>query len=211
MLDLLPDKFWRWTVADGSYCKLAAGVSLIGLCLIVTPITQADTVKRWVDKEGRVHFSYQDGTQKTDAAKDSTAHAWIDPRGRKVYSDRSRQSIEAAQRRMLRLTQCMQGVTEIISGPVAPAATVGSGRVVLLTARWCAPSKKARAYLKKNKIKFVEYDIDRQKAGRILYTQLSRRGIPVIIAGSQRMFGFRADLAKDILQRSGHLLPPGNN
>ena len=110
---------------------------------------------------------------------------------------------------MLRLMQCMEGVTEIISSPVAPAA--GSGRVVLLTARWCASSKQARTWLQKNKIKFVEYDIDRHRAGRILYTQLPRRGIPVIIAGGQRMFGFRADLARDILQRSGHLLRHNNN
>lgn len=199
-------------MVDRSYFRFAAGVCLIGLCLIFIPIAQADTVKRWVDKEGLVHFSYQDNTRKTKAGKDGTrTHDWTDSRGHKVYSDRSRKSIEVEKRRMLRLTQCMEGVTEIISSPVATATSVGSGRVVLLTARWCKSSKKARAYLKKNKIKFVEYDIDRQRAGRILYDQLPRRGIPVIIAGGQRMFGFRADLAKNILQRSGHLKPRRKN
>ncbi len=197
----LQDKSWRWTVDGGSYFRFAA-ISIIAVSLFIAAIqtAQANGVMRWVDDKGQVHFSDRPENSKVET-EGGQPYGWMDPRGRKIYSDRSREKVEAERRQTLRYKECLEGITEIISGP----ATAGSGRVVLLTARWCAASKKARAYLKKNRIKFVEYDIDHHRAGRILYESLHRRGVPVIIAGNQRMFGFRADLMKGVLQRSGHL------
>lgn len=187
--------------AAGLYFRTAVVVSLAVLLLVATtPVAQADDVIRWVDDKGRVHFSDRPDNSNVDT-EGGRPYDWMDTRGRKIYSDRSQKKVNAERRRILRNMECLQGITEIISGPV----TAGTGRVVLLTARWCALSKEARAYLNKNKIKFVEYDIDRHRAGRILYESLARRGVPVIIAGGQRMFGFRADLVKGVLQRSGHL------
>ncbi len=197
----LQDKSWRWTVDGGSYFRFSA-IGLLAVFLFITanPAAQADEVIRRVDDMGRVHFSNQTDSSKVDA-EGGHPYGWVGPHGHKIYSDRSREKVKAEHRRIHHNMECLKGITEIISGPV----TAGTGRVVLLTARWCAPSKKARAYLKKNRIKFVEYDIDRHRAGRILYESLPRRGVPVIIAGGQRMFGFRADLVKGVLQRSGHL------
>jgi len=190
----------------GSYYKAAVVFSLmVVLAGTVTPVSFAEGVIRSVDDEGRVLFSNDqnnnnsrvDGEHNPDQAR-----GWTDSQGRKIYSDRSPDKVRQERRQIQNQMECLEGVTEVYTGP----ATAGSGRVVLLTAQWCASSNAARAYLVKNRIKFVEYDIDRKRAGRVLYQQLPRQAVPAIIAGNQRMFGFRADLANDILRRSGHLL-----
>ena len=174
---------------------------LIGIaCLVViTPqALLAEEVHRWVDEEGRVHFSNQ---PPADNNATDTTHDWTDPRGRKTYSDRSPDQIKAERRRLMRTIECMTGLTEIINSPQMAART----GVVLLTARWCETSRPARQYLKKNNIRFVEYDIDRSARGRSLYLSLSRKGVPVLLAGKQQMFGFRSDLAESMLRQTGHL------
>ncbi len=194
-------------MAGASYCNIISTVVLAALLTIVfIPDVHAEEVKRWVDEQGRVHFTYQSNNKKNAVADDGAAtHDWKDASGRKVFSDRTAKKIKSDRSKSLHLAQCLQGVTEVVTNPVTRSSASGRSTVVLLTAKWCAASNKARAYLKKNKIKFVEYDVDQHRAGRILYGKLSQRGIPTIIAGGQRMFGFRADLAKEILQRSGHL------
>jgi len=161
--------------------------------------TQAADVYRWVDDEGRVHFSNEpkpNSTRETDKP-----HDWTDARGNKTYSDRSRDQIRTDRRRLMRSIECMSGLTEIIDSPAKPSR----GGVVLLTARWCDTSRLARQYLKKNKIRYLEYDIDRSAKGRNLYLGLARKGVPVLLAGTEQMFGFREDLAENMLQRAGHL------
>lgn len=203
MPNLLPDRLWQLMAVDGSFYKAVAVVSLaVFLLATVAYVASADGVIRSVDDEGRVHFSNEQKNNKSKAdGGQGQTRGWTDSQGHKIYSDRSPEKARQEQRQIKRQMECMEGVTEIFSGP----ATAGSGRVVLLTSRWCASSKMARAYLRKNKIEFVEYDIDRQRAGRVLYQQLPRRAVPAIVAGNQKMFGFRADLANDLLRRSGHL------
>jgi glutaredoxin len=73
-----------------------------------------------------------------------------------------------------------------------------------LSARWCPVSAKARAYLRKHKIHFREYDIEHQARGRGLYAYLGTRAVPVILVGRQYMYGFyAADLARMLRHRRG--------
>ncbi|MFV1997190.1 MAG: glutaredoxin family protein [Acidiferrobacterales bacterium] len=190
---------------DGSYYKTVAVFSLaVFLAGTVAPVSYAGGVIRSVDDEGRVHFSNEQNNNKSGTGGEPTPDQswdWTDSQGRKIYSDRSPEEVRQERRQIQLRMECLEGVTEVYTGP----ATAGTGRVVLLTAQWCASSNTARAYLIKNRIKFVEYDIDLKRAGRVLYQQLPRQAVPAIIAGNQRLFGFRADLANDILKRSGHL------
>lgn len=202
MPNLLPDKSWQLMAVDGSFYKAVAVFSLTMFFVAnVTPVSSADSVTRSVDDEGRVHFSNKQKNQADGDGVSSYSKGWTDSQGHKIYSDRSPEKARQEQSRIRHQMECLEGVTEIYSGPT----TAGSGRVVLLTARWCTSSNSARAYLRKNGINFVEYDIDRHRAGRVLYKQLPRRAVPAIVAGNQRMFGFRTDLANDLLRRSGHL------
>ncbi len=169
------------------------------LVLLIASSSLAEEVYRWVDDKGRVHFSDQPKS-KSKNNKDST-HDWVDVRGRKTYSDRSEDQIKAERRRLSRNMECMSGLTEIIEIPSSQPRS----RVVLLTARWCGLSRQARQHLKKKKIRFVEYDIERNRLGRSLYLSLARKGVPVILIGKKQMFGFRADLADTLLQEHGQI------
>ena len=55
---------------------------------------------------------------------------------------------------------------------------------------WCGYCKQARQYFKKNKIDFVEYDIEKSRNVRRAYKKLGATGVPVILVGKQRMNGF---------------------
>lgn len=193
-------------MAGGLCSRFATAVLLVSILgMGVVPGMRADSITRWVDDKGHVHFSNQPqnknkSNKKNNGSPAPKPHDWTGRKGKKTYSDRSPKKVQADRQRIQSKMACMEGITEIISGP----ASTGSGRVVLLTATWCESSKKARAYLKKNRIRFIEYDIDRHRAGRVMYEKLPRRGVPVIIAGNQKMFGFRADLAAKVLFRSGH-------
>lgn len=130
-------------------------------------------------------------------------HDWTDPRGHKIYSDRSREQLNAEQQRRRHHLECLRGLIEIIDNPKAARRD----RVVLLTASWCGASNQARQYLRRNRISFVEYDIDRSQKGRTLYLSLEQRGVPALLAGRQQMFGFSEELAEQVLNRSGHPVP----
>jgi glutaredoxin len=184
---------WCSSIRTMRYLLIVLAASLIDVSVL------ADEVYRWVDENGRVHFSDQP-RDKTESTKDTT-HDWVDVRGNRTYSDRSREQIKAERRRFIRKLECMNGLTEVIELPNSQSRT----RVVLLTARWCSLSKQARAWLKKNKVAFKEYDIDRSRLGRSLYLGLARKGVPAILVGQKQMFGFRADLAETLFRENGQL------
>ncbi len=60
----------------------------------------------------------------------------------------------------------------------------------MFSASWCGYCKKAKAYFKENRIRFTEYDIEKNSKGKRLYTQMGATGVPVILVGNKRMNGF---------------------
>lgn len=62
--------------------------------------------------------------------------------------------------------------------------------VVMYSTAWCKYCKKARSYFEKNKIAFVEYDVETSAKGKQDYMRLGASGVPIILVGKQRMNGF---------------------
>ena len=68
--------------------------------------------------------------------------------------------------------------------------------ITLYSASWCGYCKKARAFLKKSKLKFTEHDIEKnQNAARELARKAKRAGlqlggVPIIDVGGRLMKGF---------------------
>lgn len=172
------------------------GVFLIMLA-VLSMTADAGQIHRWEDAQGRVHYSNK--PRQASGGDADSAHDWVNARGNKTYSDRSRKQIQQDKQRLLREMECMRDLTEIIEEPAARPRV----RVVLLTARWCDLSRQARSYLQQTGIKFVEYDIDRNRLGRSLYASLAKKGIPVLLVGKSQMFGFRTDLADKLLRQQG--------
>jgi len=69
-------------------------------------------------------------------------------------------------------------------------------KITLYSTSWCGYCKKARAFLKKQKLKFTEHDIEKnRKAARKLAQKAKRAGlelggVPVIDVGGRLMNGF---------------------
>ena len=71
-------------------------------------------------------------------------------------------------------------------------------KVVMYSTAWCGICKKARRYFRKNRVPFVEYDVEQSSKGRRDYKKLQGRGVPIILVGDRRMNGFSADRFESI-------------
>jgi glutaredoxin len=61
--------------------------------------------------------------------------------------------------------------------------------VVLLTASWCGPCKRAIALFKESKIPHRAYDIEKTEKGMKMYKKLGGGGIPIIFIGNRMIRG----------------------
>ncbi len=124
-------------------------------------------------------------------------YRWLDDTGKVHFSDRppvgdSADDIEV---------KSYRGSPEISA---VPAESV-SAQVTMFTTSWCGYCKRARAYLNKMGIPFVEYDVERDEIGKREYKKLNGRGVPVILVGNQRMNGFSAPSLEKLLRNAGLL------
>jgi glutaredoxin len=63
--------------------------------------------------------------------------------------------------------------------------------VVMYSTTWCGVCKKARSYFEKERISFVEYDVDKNASARAEYLALNpRRSVPTIKIGNEVVVGF---------------------
>jgi glutaredoxin len=69
----------------------------------------------------------------------------------------------------------------------------GSGsrkRVVMFSAEWCGVCKRARRYFNAQQITFTEHDIDKSASAKRDFKQLGGRGVPLILVGDNKLYGF---------------------
>jgi len=69
-------------------------------------------------------------------------------------------------------------------------------KVILYTTSWCPYCKKARQHLKKSKIKFTEYDVEKNVQAQAIKNKLDRQhkrsGVPLLIWGEHIVYGYNA-------------------
>ncbi len=73
---------------------------------------------------------------------------------------------------------------------INPNSTATSRRVVIYTTDWCGYCKKAKKFMRKNKIVFTEYDIEKSARAKREYQSLNGRGVPLIVVGDKTLSGF---------------------
>jgi len=70
------------------------------------------------------------------------------------------------------------------------------GKVILYTTSWCPYCKKAREHLKKLRIKFTEYDIEKNAQAQTRKNKLDRQhkrsGVPLFIWGEHVVYGYNS-------------------
>lgn len=78
-------------------------------------------------------------------------------------------------------------------------------KVTLYTTRQCAHCRQAKAFLQKHKVRFMEFDIERNQRAFKEFQRLGGRGVPVIKIGSTRVDGFNPKKLEQAL-RSNNLI-----
>lgn len=124
-------------------------------------------------------------------------YRWLDDTGKVHFSDRPPLGNSAGDVEV----RSYRGSPEISA---VPAESVVA-QVTMFTTTWCGYCKRARAYLNKMGIPFVEYDVERDEFGKREYKKLNGRGVPVILVGDQRMNGFSEPSLEKVLRNAGLL------
>jgi glutaredoxin len=124
-------------------------------------------------------------------------YRWLDNTGKVHFSDRPPVDNNAGDIEI----RSYRGSPEISAVPAESIAA----QVTMFTTTWCGYCKRARAYLNKMGIPFVEYDVEHDEFGKREYKKLNGRGVPVILVGDQRMNGFSAPSLEKLLRNAGLL------
>lgn len=129
-------------------------------------------------------------------------------RSRPAGSDASPR--EAGRRRFLLAT--LAGVGTAMLAACSPAddatvrAVVGDEPVVLLSASWCGYCRKLRADLADWGVRYREYDVETTPEGGKAFSLLRGAGVPVLLVGKRRFFGYDPKRIRQSLADAG-LLP----
>lgn len=89
--------------------------------------------------------------------------------------------------------------------PPIPLAAIPAGSVVLYSTTWCGYCTKTRHFLNKNKIPFVEHDIETSADAYRDYKALGGQGVPVVRVSDQVLHGYDPDGIISALRQSERL------
>jgi glutaredoxin len=70
-------------------------------------------------------------------------------------------------------------------------------KVTVYSTRQCSNCRQAKAFLQKHKIRFMEFDVEKNQRASKEFQRLGARGVPVILIGKTRVDGFNS---KKLLQ-----------
>ena len=137
---------------------------LIGFLTVLLACTANAGVYKWVDDQGRIHY----GDQPPENADTRTISGQIS----------SYESVEVLENNL--------GATDTQSA----SGNANNKRVVIYSASWCPPCKRAKAWFSANNIPFTDYDVETSKKGARDYKKLKGKGVPIILVGKKRLNGF---------------------
>ena len=149
---------------------------VILMLALLAAAAQAQQIYRWVDASGRVQYS----AEKPPAG---AASSLVQPRVSAVGGNAA-------------------------AGAKSPAARVersaGRPAVKMYATDWCPYCRQAREYFARNRIPYVELDIEKSEAAKAEYKSIGGRGIPVILVGNERMNGFTEPRMALMLKAAGY-------
>lgn len=80
----------------------------------------------------------------------------------------------------------------------APAKAVQP--VEIYVTDWCHYCRDAQSYMKSRGIAFTAYDIEKDSAANRRYIELGGGGVPILVIGSKKMYGFSRERFENILK-----------
>ncbi|MDH4093861.1 MAG: glutaredoxin family protein [Betaproteobacteria bacterium] len=133
---------------------------LIAMLLAACGAAGAQSIHRWVDAQGRVHYTSDP------------------PTGTRTEPVRPRVNSYAAP----------AAATSPAPAPQPKAAAAGP--VVMYSTSWCTYCEQARTYFGRNGIAYTEHDIEKSATANAEFKRLGGRGVPLILVGREKMAGF---------------------
>jgi glutaredoxin len=76
-------------------------------------------------------------------------------------------------------------------------------RILLYATRQCSHCRQAKAFFKKHKIPFTEWDVERNQRAWKEFQRLGGRGVPLILVGKQQFRGFDSQRLTKALRQAG--------
>lgn len=136
-------------------------------------------IEKWVDQDGKIHYgSYSPG----DVQSKSLENAPI------TFSNGSSQ-VELP-------VEVQQGGDERplgLSKPNFEKQDANAPQIaVLFTTSWCGYCKKARAYMARNGIAYMDFDIEKDGNARAEYRRYKGKGVPLLVMGNKTLRGFNS-------------------
>jgi len=137
---------------------LARGLLLAGLAIATTGSAE---VYKWVDEQGRTHYSDQKPADRAATAMDVQVTSYQFPR-----------------------------IDVNTLYPPDRQTSASRAPVILYSTTWCGYCTKARKYFRRHGIPFREYDVETSSRGKKDYARLNGKGVPIILVGKRRLNGF---------------------
>ena len=149
---------------------------LLGLLALVSTQASADTIYKWKDAQGGIHYT-------SDPP----------PKGAKV------QSVVLPSANTVS-SQAPGRAYPVNATPVARESRAEP--VTLYGASWCGYCRAARQHLNQRGIPFTDIDVD-SDPGKAEFAAIGGHGIPVILVGSARMSGYSEQQLDAMLKANG--------
>ena len=133
---------------------------ILGLALVATSAA-AQSIYRWVDAQGKVHY--------TSDPPPGAGKEQVRPRVNSYVAPAAAAAPAAAPR---------------------PQAAAAASPVVMYATSWCPYCAQARTYFGRKGIAYTEHDIEKSATANAEFKRLGGRGVPLILVGREKMSGF---------------------
>ncbi|HHJ16051.1 MAG TPA: glutaredoxin family protein [Gammaproteobacteria bacterium] len=128
-------------------------------------------------------------------------YSWTDENGKVHYGDRP--PVDRNAERVTVRVNTYESPSEITQVD-SRTSSAPRGKVIVYTTQRCGYCKKAKKFLKRNNIRYTEYDVETSAKGKRDYKKLKGTGVPIILVGNQRMNGFSEGRLAGLLKNAGY-------
>jgi glutaredoxin len=146
---------------------------LIALMLATCGAASAQSIYRWVDAQGKVHYT-------SDPPPGTRAKEQVRPR---VNSYAAPAAVSAP-------------------APAPQPQARAALPVVMYATSWCPYCAQAREYFGRSGIAYTEHDIERSASAKAEFKRLGGRGVPLILVGREKLSGFSELAFESLLVRA---------
>jgi len=98
-------------------------------------------------------------------------------------------------------------VVQDVVDPPRDFSTLNYEPVVLYSTSWCGYCAKMRRFFERNKINYVEYDIEKSATAKREYDDLGGGGIPLVLVNRQLVRGYNSSLVVQYLDETAVTTP----